>query len=287
MVIDIHAHPVLYEAIADDPERTAFRKENFGLYKSSVTPMEHIFRVIDHAGIDRTVLLGEDFSCSQKAPLVSNEEIRRLVDLAPDRFIGFAGIDPRREDAAEKLFYAFDTLGLSGLKLNLSVLHMMPDDERLRPVLSLCETMGKPVLFHAGMSWEPDAPSYYSRPVLFEKVAVEYPELRFCLAHLGWPWVEETVMLVLKYRNVFTDTATVFMGSPGDYYRQIFMDNMDPGWLQNNLFNKILFGSNYPRFRQERVRKGLEALPIRPDVLKKILGENAEAFLGWKEIRYD
>ena len=137
------------------------------------------------------------------------------------------------------------------------------------------------------MSWEPESPSSYSRPVLFEDVAVEFPDLRFCLAHLGWPWVEETVMMVLKYKNVFTDTATAFLGSPSDYYRQIFLRNMDPGWLQNNIFSKVMYGSNYPRFRQERIRKGLESLPIREDVKRAILGENAEVFLGWKEGRYD
>ena len=62
MVIDIHAHPVIYGAICQDKETVAFRKQNFGLYKSSPTPMEQIFRVLDHAGVDKTVLLAEDYS---------------------------------------------------------------------------------------------------------------------------------------------------------------------------------------------------------------------------------
>lgn len=287
MVIDIHAHPVIYDAICQDKERVTFRKQSFGLYKSNPTPMEHIFRVLDHAGVDKTVLLAEDYSSEMGQPIVTNQEIKQLVDLAPERFIGFASVDPRNPDAAAQLRQAFEELGLSGLKLNLSHLRMKPDDDRLKPLYALCQSTGKPVMFHAGMSWEPNSPAKYSRPILFEDVAVEYPELRFCLAHLGWPWVEETAMMVLKYRHVYTDTATVFMGSPKDYYRQIFLDNMDPGWLQNSLFQKVMYGSNYPRFRQERVKAGLEALPIRDDVKKAVLGENAQVFLGWKEDRYD
>jgi len=287
MVIDIHAHPVIYGAICQAKERVAFRKQNFGLYKSNPTPMEHIFRVLDHAGVDKTVLLAEDYSSEMGQPIVTNQEVKQLVDLAPERFIGFASVDPRNQEAADQLRQAFEELGLSGLKLNLSHLRMKPDDERLKPLYALCQSVGKPVMFHAGMSWEPDSPAKYSRPILFEDVAVEYPKLRFCLAHLGWPWVEETAMMALKYRYVYTDTATVFMGSPKDYYRQIFLDNMDPGWLQNSLVRKVMYGSNYPRFRQERVKAGLEALPIRDDVKRAVLGENAQIFLGWKEDRYD
>ena len=86
--------------------------------------------------------------------------------------------------------------------------------------------------------------------------------------------------MLLKYPNVYTDTATVFMDSPANYYDQIFMKNMAPGWLQNNLMDKVMFGSNLPRFRQVRIREGLEKLPIRKDVSDRILGGNAKVFLG-------
>lgn len=191
--------------------------------------MEHIFRVLDHARVDKTVLLAEDYSSEMGQPIVTNQEVKHLVDLAPERFIGFASVDPRNQDGADQLQQAFEELGLSGLKLNLSHLRMKADNERLKPLYALRQSAGKPIMFHAGMSWEPDSPAKYSRPILFEDVAVEYPTLRFCLAHLGWPWVEETAMMALKYWYVYTDTATTFMGSPKDYYRQIFLNNMAPG----------------------------------------------------------
>ena len=87
-------------------------------------------------------------------------------------------------------------------------------------------------------------------------------------------------MLLLKYPNVYTDTATVFMDSPKNWFEQIFLKNMAPGWLQNNLMDKVMFGSNLPRFRQVRTKYGLEQLHLRPDGLEKILGGNAKVFLG-------
>ena len=287
MIIDIHVHPVLFGEICGDGDRVNFRKKNFGLYKSSPVPMEQVMRVMDHARVDKAVILAEDYSAELGSPIVSNEEIRAIMDARPGRFIGFASVDPRCPDAEEKLGHAFDALGLQGLKLNLSHLHMYPDDKRLQPLLAMCQAKNLPVMFHSGFSWEENSASKYGRPILYEDVAIEYPDLRFCLAHLGWPWVDETCMLLLKYRNVYTDTSTVFMDSPANYYEQIFMKNMAPGWLQNNLMDKVMYGSNLPRFRQVRVKDGLEKLDIRPDVLEKILGGNAAVYLGMEVRDYD
>lgn len=287
MVIDAHVHPVLFGEICKDSEKVNFRKQNFGLYKSSPVPMEQVMAVMDHAKVDAAILLAEDYSFEMGQPIVSNEELKIIKDYAPGRFFGFASVDPRCEGAADKLSYAFNVLKLDGLKLNLSHLQMYPDDRRIASLLDICLERNKPVTFHTGFSWEPNSPSKYARPILYEDIAVAYPGLRICLSHLAWPWVDEMCMLLIKYKNMYADTATVFMDSPKNWYEQIFMKNMAPGWLQNNLNDKIMFGSNLPRFRQVRTKAGIEALDIRQDVLDKVLGGNAKVFLGLEVRDYD
>ena len=44
-----------------------------------------------------------------------------------------------------------------------------------------------------------------------------------------------------------------------------------------------MFGSNNPRFRHVRSRDGILNLPLREDVKKAILGENAIRFLGLED----
>ncbi|MFQ8841050.1 MAG: hypothetical protein ACLR8P_09145 [Clostridium fessum] len=94
-------------------------------------------------------------------------------------------------------------------------------------------------------------------------------------------------MLLLKYPNVYTDTATVFMDSPKNYYEQIFLKNMAPGWLQNNLMDKVMYGSTSPDFiiGQNKGRSGKTKSSSR--CAEKIMGENAEVFLGMKGRGYD
>ncbi len=283
MIIDIHAHPVLYDVINPDDEILSFRKQQFGVFKSGRVPLDFALRLMDNAGIDRTVIMGADYSADSPRPLVSNEEIRKIVDAAPDRFTGFASADPRKADASETLEKAFTELSLSGLYLNLSRLHMFPDDPRLEPLMKLCQDMDRPVMFNGGYSWTPDSPAKYSEPVRFEDIACSFPRLRICLAHLGWPWHMETIMMLMKYPNVYTDTSLIYMGTPARYYEQIFCREMDIDWLQNSFADKVMFGSDLPRWRQVRAMEGLKELPVRKDVLDRILGSNAEVFLGWRK----
>lgn len=47
----------------------------------------------------------------------SNENMARIVQFAPDRFIGYAHHNPFAPDAAEKLEYAISQQGLRGIKI--------------------------------------------------------------------------------------------------------------------------------------------------------------------------
>ncbi|MDO4648532.1 MAG: amidohydrolase family protein [Eubacteriales bacterium] len=280
MVIDIHAHPILFDVINQDREDFERRRKQLGVYKSGITPLDFELTLLKDAQIDKVVLLGEDYSSEGQPPMVSNDEMKKIVDSSPEHFIGFAGVDPRRSDAKEELVRAFDELKLSGLKLNVSRLHMYPNDPSLLPLYEICEERNKPIMFHAGYSWEPNTPSKYARPINFEDVAVDFPNLRFCLAHMGWPWWEETIMMLMKYDNVYADTSTVYMDSPKNYYSHLFSVNMDLNWLQNCFAEKVMYGSNTPRFRHIRSLAGIKNLPLRPEVLEAIIGGNAERFLG-------
>ena len=142
-----------------------------------------------YAGIDKMVLLPLDHSVRCGEVVITNEEIRTLVDKRPDMLIGFASVDPHRSDAVEVLERAFTELQLTGLKLNPAKQRFYPDDRMMWPIYEKCLEHNKPVVFHAGLSWEPDTLCKYSHPLRFEEVALEFPQLRLCLAHMGWPWV--------------------------------------------------------------------------------------------------
>lgn len=283
MVIDMHIHPIYYNAICENEEELKFRSEKFGVYKQSPYGFDEIFAEMKVGSIDKAVLLPLDLTTQHGGCIVTNEEIKKIVDLMPDRFIGFASVDPFREDVLEVLDYAFKDLGLMGLKLNPSKQRFYPYDPKLKLIYEKCIEYNKPIIFHAGMSWEPKAPSRYSHPLNFEDVADEYPELRICLAHFGWPWIRETIMLMIKHPNVYTDTSMLYLDSPRDFMEFIFTREMTSLTMDRNFNDQIMFGSNGPRFRAFKLKSALENIEMRESTREKLFGGNALKFLGLEE----
>lgn len=280
MFIDMHVHPAFFEPINQDAAIENRRHKVLNIHRNGTAPLAHIFNQMRCASLDKLCLLPEDYLTQTGSTVVTNEEIRKLVDLAPDKFIGFAGVDPFDEKAAEKLEYAFTELHLSGLKLHPSRQHFYPGDEILKPFISLCEKYNKPVIFHSGLSWEPDTFTKYARPAEFEELAAAHPDLRICLAHFGWPWVQETAMLMLKYPNVYADTGLLYFDNAYEFYKRIFQHDIPTTWIDRSLRHQVMFGSNNPRFEQIRMADAITKIGFRDSTLELIKGNNALEFLN-------
>ncbi len=280
LVIDIHTHPAFFEEICGDPKDVEFRRQALGLYKAGPAALRHIHNQMNYAGIDRLVLLPLDLTTQLGQPVVSNEEIQQLVRLDPERFIGFASVDPYREDAHAVLEHAFNALGLAGVKLHPSRQKFFPNDPLLFPLYEICVHYNKPILFHAGMSLQPDTPSKYAHPAGFEEIAIHYPCLRFCLAHFGWPWVVETAALLLKYPNIYVDTGLLYFDSAREFYNHVFKKQLGEHWVERSLRHQVMFGSNNPRFEQIRMIEALRNIGWSAKTLELVLGKNALVFLG-------
>jgi predicted TIM-barrel fold metal-dependent hydrolase len=278
--IDIHVHPAFYLPINENRDKTEFRRAAMDIHNNGIPSLEHIFNQMACAGLNKLCLLAEDNRSVDGGVLVSNQEIKRLIDLAPDKFTGMAGADPGNPGAAEELEYAFTELGLRGLKLNPAKLGLYPEDPAFTPLYDLCEKYNRPILFHAGLSWEPGCLAKHGRPIEFENLARKRPRLRFCLAHFGWPWVQETAMLLLKYPNIYTDTGVLYFDSAREFYRRLFTVELSLSWVDRSLRHQVMFGSNNPRFEQIRMAEALGELGFRDSTLELIRGVNALEFLG-------
>ena len=282
MVIDIHVHPAFFDPINEDERLEELRHNELNLHKNGTAALAHFFNKMKCAKIDRCVLLPEDYNTSMNGiTLVSNKEVARLVEMAPDKFIGFASIDPNDPECLEKLEEAFEILHLKGLKLHPSRQHFHPSDKKMDPIYDLCEKYDKPILFHAGLSLEPHTTTKNCRPIDFEDLANERPNLRFCLAHFGWPWCKETAMLMLKYPNVYTDTSALYFDSAKEFYTQMLTQDVPMTWIDRSLRHQVMFGTNDPRFEMIRMSKAIEELGFRASTIELIKSRNAIDFMHY------
>ena len=87
-------------------------------------------------------------------------------------------------------------------------------------------------------------------------------------------------MLLIKYPNIYTDTSALYMDSPEESIERIMMTDMGSLWVDRALHRQIMFGSNGPRFRQFKLLRGLEKVPMRERSREEIYYRNALRFMG-------
>lgn len=277
MVIDMNVSPVFIEELQLNDEQLAFCRNQMGLYKTDEISIQSMKTLCNVSGIDKLCLLPLDLF--QKGNLGTNEQVSELVHKEPELFIAFASVDPHREDALELIETAFTELGLSGLFLHPSQQKFYPDEEWMYPIYELCIQHNKPIIFHSGMSVRPNTVSKYSHPLRFEEVACKYPDLRICLQHFGWPWIREVCMLLLKYKNVYTDTSLLYFDNPKEFYHQSFGIDIGEQWIDRSLRHQVMFASEEPRLEQHRMIEAIRQMNWRESTKKMVLGENAITFL--------
>ena len=94
-------------------------------------------------------------------------------------------------------------------------------------------------MIHQGTTFPQKAPLKYSLPILLEDVAMRFPRLKMIIAHMGHPWIAETVVLIRKQPNFFADISALHY-RPWQFYNGLICAK------EYGVLNKLLFGSDYP-----------------------------------------
>lgn len=280
MVIDMHVHPAFIKEIGFSKEKLEKNRQVLGLYKTEEFGLEQWRRDCQVSELDRLCILPLALPEKAGGDTVTNEQTAELVKKCPDMLTGFASVNPSEKNAADVLEYAFTELGLKGLKLHPSKQQFFPGDRFMEPIYQICERYEKPIIFHCGVSMEPGTLVKYSHPLVFEETAYRHPKLKMCLAHFGWPWVKEVCMLMLKYRNIYTDTALLYFDNPREFYHQCMEVDIGPRWIDRSLRHQVMFGSDDPRLEQRRMIQAIRQMDMRDSTKELILGKNAVEFMG-------
>jgi predicted TIM-barrel fold metal-dependent hydrolase len=114
-----------------------------------------------------------------------NEEVLNICRRHPDRLLGFAGVDPRRPDAAALLTWAFDELGARGLKLHPTSRGWTLADDCVLALVSLARQRGLPVMVHTGGTVRMLSDEN-CQPAALLRLAVRFPEVDFIAGHSGF-----------------------------------------------------------------------------------------------------
>jgi len=188
--------------------------------------------------VDRTFVLG--FESAYLKAAIPNAQVAAYVSQHPAKLIGFAGIDPGDPaDARKAARHACTELGLRGISVAPAAQDFHPSSSRAMKLYETAVELGVPVLFHWGPYFAPRCKMEYARPVLLDEVAREFPALKLVIGHLGYPWVDETLVLLAKHASVYSDISWL-LHQPWQAYQSLLSA------YQYGVTDRLLFGSGFP-----------------------------------------
>jgi predicted TIM-barrel fold metal-dependent hydrolase len=266
MIVDVHVHPpTQFETIAEpDLSPAGYRVDR--QYKQNIGWAEFQAAM---APVDRLILLG-----IARGPDTPNDDIARWAGMWPEAIIPFCSVDPNHPGALAELERAVADLGMRGIKLSPHYQNFAPMDPRACAIYAKAERLGLPIAFHQATSARREAPLRYAHPMALEEVALAFPDLRMVVAHFGHPWQPDTIALIRKHPNVYTDISAQFY-RPWQFYNALAL------CMEYAQLGKVLFGTDFPVTTPQ---ESLDAFRGVNDIvegtnLPRIPGEEIEAII--------
>jgi predicted TIM-barrel fold metal-dependent hydrolase len=290
-VIDAHTHTWSRDIISERDLKSRFAAaERDGVDPVLDSTVDSLRNAMATGGVERAVVLPIDSAYHQKMPLSLTEKTDWHADEVEDdpNIITFVGLDPRRgEKGLKELERAVKKKKCRGWKM-YPPNGFYPDDKEFDPYYKLCVDLEIPILIHQGFT-----PRHkhvkYARPVYVDRVAADFPDLKIVLAHVGYPWQDETLMIASKNPNVSVDVSgwQVFASTiPMKLYQMI-----GDAKILRVFPNRLIFGSDFPLFEfTMSLKKWVEffanlQLPselidqgykqVREDEIEKVMWKNA------------
>jgi len=164
-------------------------------------------------------------------------------------------IDPRRTDRdhLQRVENELAAGRVKALKAYLGYFHMGSEAAGYRPYYELAQRFRLPVYFHTGDTHSPQAKLKFAHPLLIDDVAVDFPDVRFVLAHLGYPWLNDAAEVIYKNVNVWGDISGLIVGDEAT----LADDERKDQWNDLRIAlgrafryaerpNRFLYGSDWP-----------------------------------------
>lgn len=234
--------------------------------------IEDYMRKMDTAGIERSLLIA--VRCGDlrvKGSFeVPYEAIATICAKYPDRFSGLAGVDTTRGmQGLRDLEQGVRDYGFVGAHWYPHWFDIAPDAPQIYPYYAKCCELDVPIMMQVGhnlvYSKERRLPSV-AKPILLDRVAIDFPELALIGIHIGIPWTDEMISMCWKHDNIYT---------AGDAYAPKHWPASYVKYADSYGSHKVLFGTDFPVIDPERAVREVDELGFRPASHARLMRENA------------
>jgi uncharacterized protein len=187
----------------------------------------------------------------------NNELVAAAIDKYPDRFLGWAAVNPTILESVKEVESFLNKPGFIGVKAH-PFMHQY-SIKTLDSIAAMCQSKNIPILIH--LSSETDSYKYLPQ---------HYPDLKIVYAHAGLPFWKELWDYVKDKPNVYVDTSS-------DYLTPSIVKMA----VESLGYQKVIYGCDgpygmekYNEYDYTAKKRWIDLLPISDQKKDCILGTN-------------
>ena len=136
---------------------------------------------------------------------------------------------------------------VKGIKLYPGYDKYAINDPSLESVFRIAAKHDVPVMIHCGDTYSKEAKVRQAHPLLVDDVAVDYPDVKFVICHLGNPWFQDTAEVLYKNDNVYADISGLTLGNfEYRFERYLFKRVQEMILYMGDPSRQLMYGSDWP-----------------------------------------
>ncbi|KJS86614.1 MAG: amidohydrolase [Peptococcaceae bacterium BICA1-8] len=227
---------------------------------------------LDKHNVQVAVVTGRDCETTYAAKS-NNPSVVEFVNMFPNKFIGFAGMDPHKGmRAIEELKDFVQNKGLRGAAIDPYLAQIYVNDAKYYPIYAKCCELNIPLVITTGpATLVPNAVIDHVAPRYIDFVARDFPELKIIISHGGYPWVNEMIIVAQRNANVYVELSEYEFFPQSEAYMHA---------VNTIISDKVIYASAHPFVDFRDALENYKKLPLNGEVREKVMFKNAAKVLG-------
>jgi hypothetical protein len=164
---------------------------------------------------------------------------------------------------------------IKGLKFYPGYEPFYPNDTRMKVVYDMAIEYDVPVMFHSGDTYSPTGRVKYSHPLHIDDLAVDFPELKIVICHVGNPWIKDCMEVTYKNKNVHADFSGLVLGNFSEKFEKFMKTELEQMITYAGNPKYLLYGTDWPISSMSSYLNFMKNLDLPADKKEMILWQNA------------
>lgn len=166
---------------------------------------------------------------------------------------------------------------VKGLKIYAGYEHYYPYDKRYQKVYDTCIEFDVPVMIHTGDTFTEKGKLRFARPMNLDDVAVDNPELKIVMCHLGNPWIQDAEEVLYKNKNVYADISGFVVGDFDHYFEKKIRDKVAELINYVGEPKYLIYGTDWPISTMDSYLNFVAKLKIKKEYRDLLMYKNAKS----------